>query len=166
MNKLNSDTANKMIKNLKAQEAAIIAAEERDKTYSFAPDEKPRVPKYSFEETQAKLQELRGKISALRHAINRHNVETHLPDLGNITVDEALSRMHDLNEDKKRLFALLGVPEETRCRSYGSREPDIVCRNFNVDLVQKEYDRTCEELLMVQQAINMSNMTDTFEVDL
>ena len=166
MLKLNSDTANKTIKNLQTEIDSILSNERRDSTYSHAVGETPSVPTwYNFADTQKRLSELRNKIGVLRHAINQFNVNTKI-DGFNMTVDEALYRMHLLNAEKKRLHEMLDIPEVTRTRNFGSREADIVHRNFDIDSVRAEYDSVTAELMAIQQAINIANLTCTFDVDI
>lgn len=162
--KMNSDYANKTIKNLQAEIDSLLQAESVNKTYSYGVSEKPVVPEYSFADTQAKLEILRKRIAVLRHAINRFNVTTKVQDF-DMTVDEALGYMSMLNAEKKRLYDMLQIPEKTRERVYGSREADFVCRNFDIAEVQAEYDRVSDELLRIQQAINIANLTLSFEVE-
>ena len=163
--KLTSDTANKTIKNLQAEMDAVLAYESQSRTYSHGPTENPIVPAYDFNETETKLDAIRGKIAVLKHAVNRFNMETIVPGL-NITVDEALGRMAWLHSQKKRLYNMLQIPETGRQRAYGGREPDITHRNFDPVPVKARYDEVCQELMDVQQAINIANLTVTFEVDL
>lgn len=163
--KMNSDYANKTIKNLSSEIETVLQAEKEGKTYSYGISEKPIIPEYSFSETQQKLAELNGKIAKIRHAINVFNITTKIRDF-DITVDEALGRMSNLFCEKKRLYALLQIPEQSRVRAYGSKEPDITQRNFNIDDVQAEYDRVSDELLRIQQAINVANLTIEFDVDI
>lgn len=161
---MNSDYANKTIKNLQAEIDSLLQAESLNRTYSYGVSEQPVIPEYSFTDTQARLEILRKKIAVLRHAINRFNVTTKVQDF-DMTVDEALGYMSMLNTEKKRLYDLLQIPEKTRERAYGSREADFVCRNFDIADVQAEYDRVSEELLRIQQAINIANLTVRFEVE-
>lgn len=163
--KFSSDTANKTIKNLQAEIDTLLSAEDRDKTYSYGVSEEPVKPAYSFAETQKQLKELRDKVAVLRHAVNKFNISTTLEGFG-FTVDEALGRMSMLHREKSRLYALLQVPEKTRVRSYGSREADFVYRNFDIEEVKAAYDAVCEELMQIQQAINVANLTITFEVEM
>lgn len=162
--KMNSDYANKTIKNLQAEIDSLLQNEELGKTYSYGISEKPVIPDYSFSATQEKLEVLRTKIAILRHAINVFNITTKVCDF-DITVDEALGRMSMLNAEKKRLYALLQIPEQRRQREYGSREADIICRNFNVAEVQEEYNKVIDELMKLQQAINIANLTVEFDVE-
>lgn len=164
---LNSDTANKIIKNLNAEITALLNAEETNRTYSYSPGETPIKPEYSFAETQRQIDNLRSQVAKLRHAINVFNVNTPLEKnrVGSITIDEALNKMSVLNGEKKRLYEMLRIPETERTRSYGRGEADIVCRNFNIDEVRKRYDSVCSELMDIQQAINIANLTYTFEVE-
>ena len=162
---MNSDYANKTIKNLQAEIDSLLQTESLNRTYSYGVSEQPEIPEYSFTDTQARLGILRKKIALLRHAINRFNVTTKVQDF-DMTVDEALGYMSMLNTENKRLYDMLRIPEKARERTYGSREADFVCRNFDVAQVQEEYDRVSEELLRIQQAINIANLTVNFEVDI
>ncbi len=161
-----SDTASKTIRNLQAEIQSLLIAEDRDSTYTYGVSEKPCPPHYSFRDTQKRLGELRGRIAVLKHAINLFNATTPLPGCEELTVDEGLGRMSMLNQEKQRLYRLLQVPEKTRQAGYGTREADFVCRNFDLAEVEEEYERVCGELMDIQQAINLANLTLTFQVDL
>lgn len=87
-----------------------------------------------------------------------------LLDKNTMTIDEALFRMSTLHRDKQRLYEMLQVPEQTRTRGFGGREADFVIRNYELDDVQSAYDATCDELMLVQQRINIANLTISFEV--
>ena len=163
--KLNSDTANKMIKNCNAEIAALLEAESANSTYSYSASETPVIPAYSFRETQEKIHEYQKKIAKLRHAVSVFNSGMALPEYG-FTLDEAIGEMSRMNAEKKRLYDLLQIPEKQRSRSYGSREADIRCRNFDAAEVRAAYDKVVEDLMKIQQAINIANLTETFEVDL
>ena len=163
--KLNSDTANKLIKNYDAEITALLEAENANSTYSFSVGEEPVIPAYSFRETQDKIHGFQDKIGKLRHAVAVFNAGKVLPEYA-CTLDEAIGRMSRMNAEKKRLYDLLQIPEKQRSRSYGSREADIRCRNFDAAEVRAAYDKVVEDLMKIQQAINIANLTETFEVDL
>ena len=163
--KMNSDYANKMCKKLLEEEKNILHEESVSRTYSHAPSEKPTIPQYSFRDTEERLRIVRGKIAVLKHAINTFNASTTLPEYG-ITVDQALNQMSSMHSDKKRLAEMCQIPEVERNREYGSKEADIRHRNFNIEEVQAKYDQLCEELMQLQQAINIANLTIKFEVDI
>lgn len=163
--KMNSDYANKLCKKLTEEEKSILSYESTARTYSHSPSEKPTIPAYSFQETEAKLREVRGKIAKLKHAINRFNTSTVLEGYG-ITIDQALCQMSVMHGDKKRLAEMCQIPEVARNREYGSKEPDITHRNFAIDEVQARYDELCENLMKLQQAINIANLTVEFDVDI
>lgn len=162
--KFTSDTANKTLKNLQAEMEATLNSADQSMTYSHGPAETPIIPKYDFKETEEKVQGLRKKIATIRHAINKFNVNTVIEDLG-ITVDEALGEMSYLNTKKKRLYRMLQIQETSRQRAFGGREPDITHRNFNIEDAKAEYDKVCEYLIKYQQAINIANLTITFEIE-
>lgn len=162
--KLNSDTANKLIKNYDAEISALLEAESSGSTYSYSVSETPVIPEYSFKETQEKIHDFQTKIGKLRHAVAAFNIGHVLPSYG-CTLDEAIGRMSRLNAEKKRLFDLLQIPEKQRSRVYGSRDADITCRNFDVAEVREAYDNASRELMELQQEINIANLTATFEVE-
>ncbi|MBQ4258320.1 MAG: hypothetical protein II713_04890 [Clostridia bacterium] len=163
--KINSDTANKLIKNYKAEIEALLILESQGTTYSYAPGEEPIIPEYSFRKTQEELHSLEEKTLRLSHAVAVFNSTTVLPEYS-VTLDEAIGRMSRLNEEKKRLYALLQIPEKKRERSYGGGDADITCRNFDQAEVRAAYNQVTKDLMALQQAINIANLTQTFEVDL
>lgn len=163
--KLNSDTANKLIKNYEAEISALLEAETAGSTYSYSVGEEPVVPDYSFRDTQDQIHAYQDKIGKLRHAVALFNSGKVLPEYG-CTLDEAIGKMSRMNAEKKRLYDLLQIPEKRRVRSYGSREADVTCRNFDVAEVREAYDNIVRELMSIQQAINIANLTETFEADL
>lgn len=164
--KMNSDYANKILRDLQTNLDSTIAEENRNKTYSYALNEKPIIPEYDFKETQEKLTVLRQEIAVLKHAINRFNMETKLKGT-ELTMDEALGRMSMLHSEKKRLNALLQIPEITRERMYrGLDAADYVCRNFEIEDVKTEYESVKKELIDLQQAINLANLTEEFDIDI
>lgn len=163
--KMNADFANKTVKNLQAEIDSILQEEMSARTYSHAASETPVISPYDFQETQAKLAALREKVAAIRHAVNRFNVRTKLPGYQK-TVDEGLGYMSVLHREKQRLYAMTQIPEVERTRAYGSKEADYVHRNFDPAEVQKAYKEVCDELMRVQQAINVVNLTREFDVDI
>ncbi len=162
--KMNSDFANKTIKNLQAEIDSILQEESAAMTYSHAASEKPLIPPYSFAGTQARLEELRGKIAVIRHAVNKFNIRTRLPGY-EMTVDEGLGYMSTLHNEKKRLYAMTQIPDVERTRAYGSKEADYIHRNFDLAEVQAAYKDVCGRLMRIQQAINVANLTKEFDVD-
>ena len=163
--KMTADTANKTIKNLQAEINALLQEEAKARTYSYSPGEEPDPPAYDFVATQDRLDTLRDQISVLRHAINQFNVNHRLEKLDGITLDEALRKMSVKHADKKRLFEMLQIPERDRVRSFGGRDADYVCRNFDKAAVKAAYDYVSNELMLIQQEINIANLTETLVVD-
>lgn len=162
---INSDTANKLIKQYQAEIDSLLQIESIGSTYSFGANEEPCKPDYSFTEMQVQLRGLQEKILKLRHAINVFNTGMELKDVG-CTLDEALGRMSMLNKEKKRLYALLQTPEKRRERAYGGRDADFVCRNFDIADVRAAYDDVSKRLMDIQQAINTANLIEKFEVSI
>lgn len=164
---LNSDTANKLAKNNAAEIKRLELMEENSLTYSHTPGETPIVPDYDFLEVQRQLSRLNKKQAILRGAIARFNMNTEITvGEDTIAIDQALAEIKYLTNRKSKLNDMLQVPETSRISGFQRKEPEIVHRNFNKENVQKTYDETTDRLLALQQAVNIANLTETFEVDL
>ena len=81
-----------------------------------------------------------------------------------ITVDEALVRISMLSDMKKRLDAMLLIPDVRRDNNFHT--VDIIHRNFNPDNVQTEANAVTDELNRLRAALDLTNLTSTIEVDL
>ena len=158
MRTMNCDAANKLIKQLQADRDALLVNERNNSTYSFLSGEATELPEYKFAEIQEKLDKYAHDIVTLKHAVNRFNLETELPEIG-LTIDAALVRMaFKLNrmrnaQPKSRITTGRGVSEYTML-------------NYDLNEVDVKFRSVCDELIAIQQALNIANLTKTFEVDI
>lgn len=161
---INCDAANKLVKSLMADLEKVEANEKNNREYRYTYGQEPEIPEYDIHATQAKIDEINGKIFALKHAINRFNLETVVEGF-DFTMDEALVRLKVLNKRRNVLNEMRSMPASSRTTSYRSVDAEIVKPNFDLDEAEKLYQNVNKELMLLQQAINRTNLTKTFEVD-
>lgn len=162
--RLNSDAANKLVKQLTKAQSALLHQESQVNTYSFLQGEEPFKPDYDFSATQAKLDQISEAIVALKHAINLFNTTTKLPGL-DITVDMALVELPILSANAGRLEAMSRVLEKTRSTNMVAKAAEYTCRNYSAEEAAASGAAARKRLVAIQQGLNTVNMTETFEVD-
>lgn len=162
---MNCDAANKMVRQLQSERDALIRIESETSTYSYLAGEDPVVTEYDFKAVDARLRELTNQIASIKHAINIFNTSTELPEIG-LTIDGALVKMTMLNSDRSRLDRMRHVQKKTRSGSLSRGVSEYTERNYDSEDVEKKYQETCTELITIQQAIDMANLTRTFEVNI
>ena len=99
--RINSDSANKLVKQITSARSALVAQERQVTTYSFLQGEEPFKPDYDFAGTQVKLDKMNEAIVILKHAINQFNISAKLPGM-DITVDMALVKLPILTRSEER----------------------------------------------------------------
>lgn len=162
---ITSAGASKLIKRLKDDFDSLIKHESETKQYSYIEGEEPLIYPYDFEVTQAQLTATNDRIAKIRHAVNQFNVSTTLPGF-DFTIDEALVRLAMMNEDKYRLGKMRGVLERTRRSAYrnGESVPEYTVRNYDEVLVDREYRELTKRISEIQQALDLVNLTERFEI--
>lgn len=155
--------ANRKAKQLKIDYARIRKEEDNTYTYAHSEGEKPIIQTYDFAKTQTQLKAINEQIAKIRHAVSLFNVTSKVQGM-DITVDEALVRISMLSDMKKRLDAMLLIPEVRRDNNF--RTVDIIHRNFNPDDVQAEANAVTDELNQLRAALDLTNLTSTIEIDL
>lgn len=163
---LNCDAANKLVKSLMADLEAVEKSEKNNSSYSYKVGEEPEIPEYSLSETQAKIDEINGKIFKLKHAINQFNISTKVAGY-EFTVDEALVRLKVLNKRRNTLNEMRSMNKIQRSSGgFRSAEPEITKPNFSLEEAEEAYQRTNTELIELQQALNRTNLTETMEINI
>ena len=107
--KVNSAVANKMLKKITEEYEALKVKEAHSKDFLASVNENPDSirPKYDFNKTQSELYALEEKIRKIKHALNKFNVNTLIPEFG-INIDEMLVLIPQLTKQKAKLsFVLL-----------------------------------------------------------
>lgn len=161
---MNCDSANKMVKQLQADKLALQAKEAQDSSYSYLNGETPEKPEYDFAATQETLRQYDDKIIKLKHAINVFNCTTQLEGL-DMTIDAALVRMAMLSNEKNKLNSMRTAQKKSRITTLRGVS-EFTELNYAVEDAQARYEEISKELLAIQQALNIANLTKTFEVDI
>ena len=164
MRTMNCDAANKLIKQLQADRDALLVNERNNSTYSFLSGEATELPEYKFAEIQEKLDKYAHDIVTLKHAVNRFNLETELPEIG-LTIDAALVRMAFLSQEKFKLNRMRNAQPKSRITT-GRGVSEYTMLNYDLNEVNVKFRSVCDELIAIQQALNIANLTKTFEVDI
>ena len=125
-------------------------------------------PAYNYSEVQQEMDKVCGEIRRIKHAISLFNATTVIPGF-NITIDEMLVYIPQLNARKGRLEALSGLLPKQRkddCsyRSGGSNLVEYVYANYDISLAEKDYKKVSRELSKAQTALDVVNNSERFEI--
>lgn len=162
---MNCDAINKRIKSLIDERNKLLSVERQVCTYSYIAGEEPVIPEYSFEKTQSRVDEISEEIVRLKHVVNKFNTTTLIPGT-ELTVDAALVRLPILTEQRarlERLRSVLPISRSTSRLSGGASEYTV--RNFDPAVVEEEYASVCNEQMLLQQGLNIVNLTVDLPVD-
>lgn len=161
-----SAQANKLLKKLNDEYAALLSREERSREFRAAMGEDVASvrPAYDYRETQTRLAELEQTIRRLKHAINQFNT-TQLVDGFDMTVDEMLVYIPQLTRRKSKLFDMKErLPKERVEEQYG-RQSNIIdysYTNYDIAAVEADHEKASEELARAQLALDAVNQRETF----
>lgn len=171
MKKMTSACASKMLKKLEEDKNYWTHRESEGCTFVAAIDEEPVIPEYDFEDISARLAEIDAKVVVIKHAINVNNV-TNRVAVGDreMTIDEILVAMAQLNKRKCTLNFMRKIePKKRLGQGYmASRKtaPEYQYINFDMALVESEYERIDEQIAEMQMALDKYNQTFEIEVDI
>lgn len=169
--KLTSAYANKMIKKLNEDRDFLLEQEKEDRTYIIdktEAEDKQIIarPEYDYRATSDKLAEINLKIMKLKHAVNINNTVTkmQLKDGTELTIDQALIRMAQLNVRKKRLDVMRAAKPVVKVDdSYGSGYRYL---NFDPETVKADFEKISDLIMDIQLQLDYLNQTVEFEVSL
>lgn len=140
--KYTSAEANKLLKKLNDEYAALLDREKRSREFRAAMGEDIESvrPAYHYGEMQQRLAEMEQTIRSLKHAINRFNV-THQVDGFDMTIDEMLVYIPQLTKRKEKLREMRAkLPKERIEEQYGRQSNIIDYAYTNYDLAEVEAD--------------------------
>ena len=168
--KVNSAVANKMLKKITEEYEALKVKEAHSKDFLASVNENPDSirPKYDFSKTQAELYALEEKIRKIKHALNKFNVNTLIPEFG-INIDEMLVLIPQLTKQKAKLGAMKDKLPKMREKVVGYGANGVIDYryiNYDIDEVHEEYQLVSEKLIKAQLALDNVNTTFTFEIDI
>jgi len=166
---ITSAAASKMIKTLQEDKMYLLEIEENASTYIKVVGYEDIKPTYNYEEVRAELVNIDRKIAHIKHALNLFNCTTKLPGF-DITIDEGLVRMAQLNKEKTRLDVMRKRLPISRMKAVGFGESnslvEYVCTNYDIEIVQKDYMEVSEQIKRIQLALDDVNQTIEFQLDL
>lgn len=168
--KFTSSEANKLLKKLNSDYNSLIFAENQSRSFLAATGEDIESvrPAYDYEKTQEDLKALAKKIRTLKHAINVFNTTAVVEGM-DMTIDELLVWLPQLTERVNTLNVMRSVLPKARERSYGSgTNATIDYRYVNYDLakVNEDYEAAYQLLTRAQTALDTTNNSVKFEVDI
>lgn len=164
--KFTSALANKTIKQLNEEKSILLNKEQRNCVYKAYKDEEPTIPEYDYSMTRARVQLIDEQVRKIKHALNIFNCETVLPEL-NVTIDEALVLMAQLEQSKNTLSTLKDRDSISRVESFRNTNavPEFVYTNYDVKVAAGDYEEISKKIIDIQLALDTVNQTVTFEVD-
>ena len=160
--------ANKLLKKLNDEHAALLDKENRSKDFRAAMGEDVESvrPAYDYADTQKKLAELEQRIRKVKHAINVFNATHVIPDFG-MTIDEMLVYIPQLTQRKNKLADMKARLPKQRVEEQYGRQSNIIdysYANYDLAAVEADYERVGDELSRAQLALDAVNQRDTFEL--
>lgn len=168
--KLTSAEANKLLRKVNEEYAAMLRLEECSREFNAAVGEDIETvrPEYDYKETREKLKALEGKTRKIKHAINIFN-NTHIVDGFNMTIDELLIYIPQLARRKEKLAEMSAKLPKARVNEDYRRRSNIIDYTYiNYDLgeVKKDLEAVTDELARAQIALDVLNTSTEIELDL
>ena len=165
--KYTSAEANKLLKKLNDEYAALLDREKRSREFRAAMGEDLESvrPAYHSGEMQQRLAAQEQTIRRLKHAINRFNV-THQVDGFDMTIDEMRVYIPQLTKRKEKLREMRAkLPKERIEEQYGRQSNiiDYAYTNYDLAEVEADYAKATDELTHAQLALDAVNQRETFE---
>ena len=165
--KYTSAKANKLLKKLNDEYAALLEKERRSRDFRAAMGEDVASvrPAYDYAKTQAHLAELEENIRRIKHAVNCFNTAQSV-DGFNMTIDEMLVYIPQLTKRKSKLAEMKSKLPKYRVAELGriSNIIDYTYLNYDLSEVEADYARVSDELANAQLALDAINNRDTLEL--
>ncbi len=168
--KYTSAEANKLLKKLNDEYAALLEKERRSRDFRAAMGEDVASvrPAYDYAKTQARLAELEENIRRIKHAVNCFNT-TQSVDGFNMTIDEMLVYIPQLTKRKSKLLEMKSkLPKERVEEQYGRQSNiiDYTYTNYDLAAVEADYEKVVDELSRAQLALDTVNQREIIPVEL
>ena len=164
-----SAQANKLLKKLNDEHAALLDKETRSKDFRAAMGEDVESvrPAYDYADTQKKLAELERRIRKVKHVINVFNATHVIPDFG-MTIDEMLVYIPQLTQRKNKLADMKARLPKQRVEEQYGRQSNIIdysYATYDLTAVEADYEKAADELSRAQLELDAVNQRDTFELE-
>jgi len=161
--------AAKMLRKMNEDLGVLRSKEAKSYRFTAAVDEdiESARPIYHYKEAQAEQEELERKIRIIKHAINRFNLETVVPEFG-MTIDELLVYIPQLSERKRKLTRMASfLPKERENgASYGSKIIEYTYTNYELKDAEEDLNKVSDALALAQTALDTINNQMTIEFEL
>ena len=147
--KYTSAEANKLLKKLNDEYAALLEKERRSRDFRAAMGEDVASvrPAYDYAKTQAHLAELEENIRRIKHAVNCFNTAQSV-DGFKMTIDEMLVYIPQLTKRKSKLLEMKSkLPKERVEEQYGRQSNiiDYTYTNYDLAAVEADYEQAVHE---------------------
>ncbi len=165
---LTSSEASKLLRNLNEQYEALKVMENNRMEFIAAVSENIEDvrPEYSYQDMKKQILEIERKIRVVKHAINKFNSTTEVPDF-NMTIDMLLVYLPQLSYRKNKLDMMRQKMPKTRFTDYSnSAIIEYTYANYDINEIEKEYQETFAELSKAQNNLDVLNTTIKMELDL
>ena len=170
MAQLTSAEAAKILKKLNEELISVMRKEEQGKDFLAALGEDPETvrPKYDYDETRKKIDEIETKIRLLKHAINVFNTTTIVPEV-NMTVDQVLIYIPQLTKKCNKLWEMMNKLPKARETAFGYGHNNSVIDyryvNYDIEKVENDYYKCKSELDRAQLQLDLVNSTVLLTVE-
>ena len=162
-----SSEANKLLKTLESKRDSIVSRERKAANFALAAGENVAEvkPDYDFRKTQDEIASLNKKIRKVKHAINTFNVSHAVPGFEDMTIDQVLVYLPQLTERVNKLRTMAETLPRERIESFRVNIVEYMIANYDIEEVEREYDKAREELNALQLALDTVNSTEKMEID-
>ena len=161
--------AAKVLRKLNEDLRVLRAKEVKGYRFTAAVDEdlESARPVYNYIQTQNEQLRIEAKIRKVKHAINRFNLETVIPEFG-MTVDEMLVYIPQLSERKKKLTEMASfLPKERVSNGYqATKIIEYSYTNYDLKRAADDLTRVSDELARAQTALDVINNQGQLELEI
>lgn len=162
MKKCNTEIM-KEIKKLESDKASWVCHERNNCTVSYMSNEDPLIPEYDYKDTTESLKWFDDEIRRLKGLLAYSNATT-IVDGFNMTINEALVYLAQLNEREKRLNYLISFKPISRKTIGIDGKIEFTKILFDQEDALKRHTATKNEIMQLQMAIDRTNLTNFIEV--
>ena len=161
-----SAEAAKLLRGLNEELEAVKDAERVSNEFVAATSEDVESvrPQYDFGGTQKEIERLQQEIRKVKHALNKFNNTTVVPELG-MTIDEVLVYIPQLSAQKAKLGGMRSRLAKTR--EYSRMSSSIIeyrYANYDIAAAEAEFKRVSDLLAKAQTALDVVNNSVKFEI--
>ena len=162
---MTSAGANKLLRKLEDDKRFLLSQEAAASTYVVTEGAEAVVPAYDYRKTAQALEQVDAEVRRIKHALNVFNSTTMLDGL-DITIDEALVKMAQLNQRKSTLDTMRCRLEKERVTNFGrSNVVEYTCINYDLAEIQADYQAISQQIMDIQLALDLTNQTKTFMLE-